>query len=191
MKHAAHRISPRISSTCTTQRAFASIAAASVLALFSPVATVAQTAVAPKPVTATDVAAAPVDELNLRKQKYDPALIRAQSHPYTLPGGGACPALNHEVAVLNRALGPDIDETSSLTEQEKRSQAVGGTARSVVGGLIPFGGVIRAISGATAEERRRELYLYAGSVRRAYLKGYARARGCHIARYVAPPREKK
>jgi len=157
----------------------------------SPVATSAQTAVAPKAVTAEDIATTPVDELNLRKHSYAEALVQAQAHPYTLPGGGSCAAINREVAALNGALGPDIDETSSLSEQEKRMQAVGGTARSVVGGLIPFGGVIRAISGANAEERRRALYLYAGSVRRAYLKGYARARGCHIARYVAPPPEKK
>ncbi len=161
------------------------------MASLSPVAAFAQTAVAPKPVTAADVAAAPVDELNLRKHDYAAALIAAQAHPYTLPRGGSCPAINREVAALNGALGPDIDETKSLNEQEKRAQAVGGTARSVVGGLIPFGGVIREISGASAEERRRALYLYAGSVRRAYLKGYAHARGCRIAHYVAPPPEKK
>ena len=182
MKHATLRISP----SDTLQRAIASIVVASILSLAGPVAASAQTVVAPRPVTVVDVAAAPVDELNLRKQKYDAVLINAQAHPYAIPGGGSCPALNHEVAALNGALGPDIDEASSLTEQEKRSQAVGGTARSVVGGLIPFGGVIRAISGATAEARRRALYLYAGSVRRAFLKGYARARGCHVVRYAAP-----
>lgn len=173
------------------QRAIASIAVASMLSLLCPATTSAQTVVAPRPVTAVDVAVAPVDELNLRKQKYDAVLINAQGHPYAIPGGGSCPALNREVVALNGALGPDIDEASSLTEQEKRSQAVGGTARSVVGGLIPFGGVIRTISGATAEERRRALYLYAGSVRRAFLKGYARARGCHIVRYAASPPMKK
>jgi len=171
--------------------AIASIAMASALGLIGPVAASAQTAVAPKQVTAQDVATAPVDEFNLRKHTYAQALIDAKAHPYSLPGGGSCAAINHEVASLNGALGPDIDETASLTEQEKRSQAAGGTAQSVVGGLIPFGGVIRAISGASAEERRKQLLLYAGSVRRAYMKGYAHARGCRIAHYVAPPAEKK
>ncbi len=159
--------------------------------MLAPVATVAQTAVAPKPVTAADVATTPVDEFNLRKHTYAAELVQAKAHPYTLPNGGSCPALNKEVVLLNGSLGPDIDEVGSATEQEKREQVAGGTARSVVGGLIPFGGIIRTISGAAAEQRRRELYLYAGSVRRAYLKGYARARGCKIARYVAPPEKKK
>lgn len=182
MKHATHRTSSRLSSARLILGA---------IALAGSTATWAQTAVAPKPVTAQDVATTPVDEFNLRKHEYPPVLLAAKNHPYTLPGGGACAAMNREVAALNVALGPDIDETATLTEQEKRSQAAGGTAKSVVGGLIPFGGVIRAISGATAEERRKEQLLYAGSVRRAFIKGYARARGCRIAHYVAPPAEKK
>ncbi len=141
--------------------------------------------------TARDVAIAPVDEFNLRKHTYAEELVQAKAHPYTLPNGGSCAALNKEVVLLNGSLGPDIDEAAKATDEEKRSQAAGGTARSVVSGLIPFGGIIRTISGAAAEEHRRELYLYAGSVRRAYLKGYARARGCKIARYVAPPEKKK
>ncbi len=159
---------------------------AGLLVLAGPVPTVAQTAVAPKPVTAQDIAAAPLDTLNLRKDKVDPVLVEARTRPYTLPGHGRCAALNHEVSRLNVALGPDIDESTSPSVDEKRARAVAGTARSVVGSLIPFSGVVRQISGAAAEENRRAQYLYAGSVRRAFLKGYARARSCRIVHAALP-----
>jgi hypothetical protein len=161
-------------------------------ALISTSGTVmAQTAVAPKPVTATDVAAAPVDTLNLRKEKTAPVLVAAKAHPYTLPGGGSCAALNRNVGQLNEALGPDIEEVTNPSEQQKRAAAIAGTARSVVNSLIPFGGIVREITGATAEEKRRAVFLYAGSVRRAFLKGYARAKGCRIQRTVIRTAPKK
>jgi hypothetical protein len=153
-----------------------------VAALAATVGAHAQTAVAPPPVTAADVAARPLDDLNLRKdkEKIAPVLEAAKAHPYTLAGMSRCTAMNREIASLNQALGPDIDAAASPSEQEKRARAVGGTARSLVGSLIPFDGVIRQISGANAAEAHRALFLYAGSVRRAFLKGYAAAHGCRI-----------
>jgi hypothetical protein len=139
-----------------------------------------QTAVAPQPVTAADVATKPLDDLNLHKEKIAQVLEAAKAHPYTLAGIERCAEMNREVATLTEALGPDIDAAATPSEQAKRDRAVGGTARSLVSSLIPFDGVIRQISGANAAEARREQYLYAGSVRRAFIKGYARARGCRI-----------
>lgn len=148
----------------------------------------AQTAVAPQAVTAADIAGKPLDDLNLRKDKarIAPVLEEAKDHPYATSGMGRCIALNREVARLDEALGPDIDSASTQSERQKRDRAVGGTARSVVGSLIPFDGVIRQISGANAAEGHRAMFLYAGSVRRAFLKGYARARGCRIRPMVVP-----
>jgi hypothetical protein len=156
-----------------------------------PFSASAQTAVAPQPVTGGDVVARPVDDLNLRKEKIAPVLQRAKAHPYTIPDNGRCTGLNSEVASLDKALGPDIDESLSPSAEKKRDEAVGGTARMVVGALIPFDGVIRTISGANAAERHRAVYLYAGSVRRAFIKGYARAHGCRINHMVMPVAEKK
>jgi len=151
----------------------------------------AQTAAAPQAITATDIATKPIDDLNLRRDKDKPApvLVAAQDNPYAIPGNGRCAVLNREVADLNAVLGPDIDANMSPSARQKRDRAVAGTARSAVGSLIPFDGIIRQISGANAAEGHRALYLYAGSVRRAFLKGYAKARGCRIRPFSAqiPP----
>ena len=167
---------------------FAQALVGTILVLAGPGQLSAQTAAAPQTVTAGDIAAKPADDLNLRKDKdkVAPVLEAAQAHPYTIPGKGLCSSLNLAVADLNAVLGPDIDERTLPSAEQKRDRAVGGTARSVVGSLIPFDCVIREISGANAAEAHRALYLYAGSVRRAYLKGYAKARGCRIRPYVAP-----
>lgn len=140
----------------------------------------AQTAVAPPPVSAGEVAATPLDELNLRKEKTDPVLDAALAAPYAVPGKGGCASINREIADLDKVLGFDIDSTASPSAKQKRDRAVGGTARSVVSSLIPFDGIIRQISGANAAENHRAVHIYAGSVRRAFLKGYARAKGCRI-----------
>lgn len=149
----------------------------------------AQTAVAPQPVTAGDVAGKPLDDLNLRKDKdkIAPVLVAAQAAPYSTAGHGRCAGLNVEVARLNDALGPDIDDVSAQSTAQKRNRAIGNTTRSVVGSLIPFDGVVRQISGANAADAHRAVYVYAGSVRRAYLKGYAAARGCRIKPIVLHP----
>ena len=162
------------------------IAAFAAIGIASALPVLAQTAVAPPPVKPVDIASKPLEDLNLRKEKTEPVLEDALNNPYAIRGGGRCSALNQEVAKLNQALGPDIGETESPSEDQKRGRAIAGTARSVVGGLIPFNGLVRLITGANAAANHRAVYLYAGSVRRAFLKGYAKARGCRIKRMVAP-----
>jgi hypothetical protein len=73
-------------------------------------------------------------------------------------------------------LGDDIDVVEEKTAGEKRGNTVGSLAKSVVGSLIPFGGIIREISGANENQRQWQVALYAGSVRRAFIKGAAAAR---------------
>ena len=49
---------------------------------------------------------------------------------------------------LDAVLGDDIDVVEEKTAGEKRGNTVGSLAKSVVGSLIPFGGIIREISRA-------------------------------------------
>jgi len=99
-------------------------------------------------------------------------------------------------------LGDDIDVAR---DDGKATINMGSLAQSVVGSLIPFGGVIREISGANAQQRKWQEAIYAGSVRRAFLKGVGQQRGCayparaattkdaaafHAARDAAEAREK-
>lgn len=140
----------------------------------------------PKPVTnaapsAEDVATTPLSDLNIRKNKVPAILVRAQSAPYSLAGMARCPAIQREVGQLNGVLGEDVDSA------RKRGKAVipGKVAQDIVGGIIPFRGVVREITGANAESRALQQAIYAGFARRAFLKGVGLQKGCgHPARPV-------
>lgn len=138
----------------------------------------AQTVVAPPNVTAGDVATAPLDTLNLRKDEVPPILIAAREDTYAVAGMRSCKAIAAEIGRLDAVLGPDIDVASDKTKDEKRGNAVGSMAKSVINGFIPFGGVIKEVTGAASRERLWQVALYAGASRRAFLKGYGQARGC-------------
>jgi hypothetical protein len=144
----------------------------------------AQTAADPTNVKAIDVVTTPLAELNLRKGEIPPVLLAARERPYTLAAMRSCPAIQREVLKLDAALGDDIDVVVEKTREEKRGNTVGSIARSLIGSLMPMGGVIREISGANANDRQVQLAIYAGASRRAFLKGYGLQKGC---RYPARP----
>jgi hypothetical protein len=147
----------------------------------------AQTVVAPPNVTASDVVTTPLSELNLKKNEIPPILLAAREQPYSLAGLRSCRSIESEVGQLNAALGDDIDVAGEKTRNEKRGNAVGSVAKSLITSFIPFGGVIREVSGAAANERQWQVALYAGSSRRAFLKGYGEARGCRYPARAATP----
>lgn len=134
----------------------------------------AQTAVAPKDANVGDVVATPLETVNLKKEDIPPILQKAREAPYTLVGLKSCPAIAAEVRRLDAVLGDDID----IANYTKGGVMVGNTAKSIVGSLIPFGGVIREISGANAAQRQLQVALFAGTARRAFLKGVGQSRGC-------------
>ena len=125
-------------------------------------------------VTATDVAATPIDDLNLRAKKVPEVLIAAQNAPYSLAGLRGCAQLSRAIRGLDAVLGDDID----VAQAKGRRVNPGLLAKSAIGAFIPFEGVIKEISGANAHERSVQSAIYAGSVRRAFLKGVGQARGC-------------
>jgi hypothetical protein len=132
-----------------------------------------------RPVTQDDpnaqqVAETPLTDLNVKKGQIPPILLRAQANPYTLAGLRGCPAIQREVGQLNAVLGEDVDTAKTV----KRNTSAGHVAQSVVGSLIPFQGVIREVSGASAEQRKLEAVIRAGMARRGFLKGVGMSRGC-------------
>lgn len=143
------------------------------LALSAPA--LAQTAVSQEKVTAGDVVTKPLSDLNIKKDEVPEILVTARAKPYDLTGLKRCPAIAAAVANLDTVLGDDIDVAS---DDGNATIDMGNLAKSVVGSLIPFGGVIREISGANAQQRKWQEAIYAGSVRRAYLKGVGQQRGC-------------
>lgn len=144
----------------------------------------------PKPVTdnsvsAVDVAATPIDSLNLRKKKVPAVLSDASANPYDLRGLSRCPAIAAEVRDLDAALGDDFD----VAQASGRSMNAGYLAKSVVGSFIPFNGLIKEISGANAQERKMQAMIYAGVARRSFLKGVGQARGCGYPARTATARD--
>lgn len=135
----------------------------------------AQTAVAQEGVTAGDVVATPLTTFNLKKDEVPDILVAAREKPYDLGGLRRCSAVSAEIAKLDAVLGDDIDVAR---DDGNSTISMGNLAKSLVGSLIPFGGVIREISGANNQQRKWNEAIYAGSVRRAFLKGVGQQRGC-------------
>lgn len=139
----------------------------------------AQTAVAPENVKAEDVAMSPLSDLNVRKKTVPAALEMAMANPYDLGGIKSCKGLATAIMDLDVVLGDDIDvATGEKSDEEKVGNSAGAIAKSVIGSFIPFRGVIRELSGANAQQREWERALYAGTARRAFLKGIGEQRGC-------------
>lgn len=135
-----------------------------------------------KTVTAADVATTPVTDLNLKKTEIPPLLLAAIDRPYETAGLTSCARIGSAVADLDAVLGGDID----LPQADRDKITAGTVAKSVVASFIPFRGIIREISGANEQERRIQTAVYAGSVRRGFLKGLGQQRGCAYPARPAP-----
>lgn len=105
-------------------------------------------------------------------------LLAIQDDPYSLGGLGKCAAIIREVTELNEVLGPDVNEQVDKSLGKKREETAGRVAGNVAGSIIPFGGLIGEVTGANAERRRYAFAVYAGTVRRGFLKGIGLQRGC-------------
>lgn len=105
-------------------------------------------------------------------------LLAIQDDPYSLAGLGKCAAIIREVTELDAVLGPDVHEKVDKSRAQKREATAGRVAGSVAGSIIPFRGLIGEVTGANAERRRYAEAVYAGTVRRGFLKGVGLQRGC-------------
>jgi len=123
---------------------------------------------------AEDVAMTPITDLNLSKDEIPAVLLTAMKDPYASAGLGNCPAIKSAIAELDGSLGPDMDVTA--TDADRLS--TGRVAKSIVGSFIPFRGVLRELTGAAGHQREFEAAVYAGAVRRGFLKGLGQQKGC-------------
>lgn len=131
---------------------------------------------APKDSTVKDTAntvAEPFDG-----KEIPPKLQAIQGDPYSLAGLGKCAAIGREITELDDVLGPDVNQLTEKSKGQKREQTAGRVAGSVAGSVIPFRGLIGEVTGANAERRRYAEAVYAGTVRRGFLKGVGLERGC-------------
>jgi len=125
------------------------------------------------------MATKPLKDLNLMKDEIPPELLALMNNPYSLDGIKTCKQHKAAIDRLTSVLGPDVDAVTAK-QGETATETMLGAAESVVGGLIPGAGLMRKLSGAQAAEEKAKAAVLAGSLRRAYLKGSARAKGCKI-----------
>ena len=155
--------------------------------LFVGMPAAAQTVVDPDNVRATDVMLSPLSDVNVRKKPLPPVLVAALADPYDLKGLKSCAGFTTAINGLDAALGDDIDVAYDKTDQERMGNGAGVIAKSLIGSFIPFRGVLREVSGANAQQRAWDRALYAGSVRRAFLKGMGQSKGCAYPAAPASP----
>lgn len=153
------------------------LTALAALALASPVNAQVQEA---EP-DAEDIARTPLADLNIDAKDIPAALVEAAQDPYATNELTDCNAIVSEVAKLDQVLGNDYD----LAGEQEGGLSEGRVAQNVVGGLIPFRGLVREVSGAAGDQRKAQAAVTAGMVRRGFLKGLGLQRGCN---YPARPR---
>jgi hypothetical protein len=105
-------------------------------------------------------------------------LIRAAEAPYALESGSDCGVLLGEIVELDAVLGPDVD-VSDGHRDESSTDALG-LISGAIGGVVglPYRSLVRRLSGADRRARVLRGAIFAGMVRRAFLKGAAQAADC-------------
>jgi len=138
--------------------------------------------------TATRIGSAasvPLADLNVAQADIPAVLLSARENPYQVPASQNCVAISLEIHELDEVLGADLDAPVSPADPSLarrasslvQDQAVGALQRTAEG-LIPFRGWVRKLSGAERHSKHVSACIAAGSVRRAFLKGFAASENC-------------
>jgi hypothetical protein len=125
-----------------------------------------------------EVVTQPLADVNLKRKDIPPVLTAIVDNPYGLDGIRRCRDVIAAVRALDEVLGPDFDVAAAETKGDKRRKTVGSIAGGVINGLIPFRFLIREISGANRADEAYRAAIYAGVVRRGFLKGVGKQRRC-------------
>lgn len=144
-----------------------------------PVPALAQ-GTAPAGKTVSSAVTQPLADVNLKRRELPPEVLAIRDNPYAMDNARDCAAITAEVRKLDEALGPDFDQIEIDPDTRKRKEAAASAAGGLVSSLIPFRFLIREISGATKAERDYREALYAGIVRRSFLKGIGQERKCAL-----------
>lgn len=130
--------------------------------------------------TMENIGTKPLKDLNIIQDNVHPDVERIMNEPYSLKGIKTCAQYKAAIGKLTAVLGPDVDSAEFKKKDKTPAEQALSLGESAAGSLVPFSGVIRRLSGAEAKQNYAKAAIYAGSVRRAYLKGMARGRGCKI-----------
>lgn len=125
-----------------------------------------------------DAVTQPLADINLKRKGIPAELLAVREKPYDLAGVRTCRQIIAEVAKLDGVLGDDVDRIETDTVARKRREGAAGVTRGLISSLIPFRALIREVSGARSSEQDYREAVYAGVVRRSFLKGLGEARRC-------------
>lgn len=124
--------------------------------------------------SAEKIVTQPARDVGIEKAKISELLLETAKDPYATAGTDRCAQISAAIAALTSVIGPDFSTTPN--EKKPNLAAVGGAA--IVNSLIPFRGIVREVSGASAQERRENAAIDAGIARRGFLRGLQQARKC-------------
>lgn len=123
----------------------------------------------------------PLNDLNLVNAKIPAVLAAAQKAPYALAEPSSCADLKDAVRALDEVLGPDLDTPATKSNPgliERGGDAIEGAVQNAAESVVPHRGWVRKLSGAERYSKQVAAAIAAGTVRRAFLKGVARADAC-------------
>lgn len=120
----------------------------------------------------------PFNDLNLVKAPIPEVLSVAQTAPYAFPEARTCTDLRASVQALDDVLGPDLDAPPSEDAQNAVERGLANAVQNAAEGIIPYRGWVRKITGAERHAKHISAAIAAGTVRRAFLKGIAKAESC-------------
>lgn len=136
----------------------------------------------------------PATDLNLRRTEI-PQRLKDLKSVYSPTEKLSCADIEEEVTGLTEILGVDVDDISS-DEPSDSEKAGRGAANATLGvisgatsGAIPFRGLVRMATGASAHEKRIRASYLRGLQRRSYLKGLGQNAGCEPPASPLPPTE--
>ena len=130
----------------------------------------------------------PLRDLNVMKPKIAPELAAIMANPYAVKSLRTCRQLNAEVNRMSGLVGPDVDDPALIGKKGRDPvEQLFDSAEGITGSLVPGQGIIRQLTGANKAARQAAASRLAGQIRRSYIKGIMKARGCRL---VPPPPEK-
>lgn len=132
-----------------------------------------------------DAVTQPLRDLSIVRVEPEAVLEKARENPYLAPASQLCAGAEAEIAQLNKALGPDVDDPAIEEGQGLGGELVSGAIAGLIPDL-PFRGVVRRVTGAHARDREVRLAVMSGMARRSYLKGMRMASGCIEPAPAAP-----
>jgi len=126
-----------------------------------------------------DAILSPAEDLNLKRTEI-PQILKDLDDIYAVKPDTTCEEISAEIAALTEVLGVDehaVEHQKKSTSQ-KTSEATLDAVSGVTSGVIPFRGLVKWASGATAHEKRIRNAYVSGLKRRSFLIGLASGGSC-------------